>query len=122
MTTDQIQQFMDMLTGGELPDGMEMPNQPQLSPEAAFSVIWYLQEHLRIIPDRYEMCDVCHEIFDVNSGGYIISDDSPENEWYREMGIEPAEVKAAEGKRFCSESCERDFWRNEKYPNESEEQ
>ncbi|MCG3207266.1 MAG: hypothetical protein FOGNACKC_00866 [Anaerolineae bacterium] len=112
ITTEQIQEFMDMLTGGEVPEGMQMEDQPELSYKQAFSVIWYLQEHLRVLPDKFEMCDVCNTIFDNDSEGYIISDDSAEDDWYKEIGVSAEMVKAHEGARFCNEGCERRFWRN----------
>jgi hypothetical protein len=35
-------------------------------------VIYILQEHLRIIPDHYEMCCKCHELYDSWAEGGMI--------------------------------------------------
>jgi hypothetical protein len=83
ITIEQVQEFMAMLTGGELPEGMTMADQPDLSPAQAFSVIWYLQEHLRVLPDNIEMCAVCGELFDSHRDG-----------------------QSVDGVRLCSTSCE----------------
>jgi hypothetical protein len=101
-----IQEFMDMLTGGELPHGMTMKEQPKLSNQAAFAVIWYLQEHLCVIPPNFEMCDYREGVFDSNYGGHIVSDKY--DSWYEKMGI-PKELvvsAALNSKSFCCESCE----------------
>lgn len=44
----------------------------KLTPEQAFSVIYFLQEHMGLIPDHYEKCDECGCLFDTESeGGYF---------------------------------------------------
>jgi len=69
-TIEDLQELMTMLTGGELPEGMTMADQPALTPRQAFSVIWYLQEHLRVLPDNIEMCAVCGDLFDADRSGH----------------------------------------------------
>jgi hypothetical protein len=112
-----IQEFVDMLTGGDLPKGMLMTAQPSLTPEQAYSIVWYLQEHLRIIPDHLEMCHVCHTIFDTYTSGYTISDDP--DDWYGEIGVSPEAVAKHEGTSFCSMECEIQFWNS--FPDEEED-
>ena len=109
----QAQSVMDMLTGDKLPEGMTIRYQPQLSREEAFSVIWFLQEHLRVLPDNIEMCSVCKELFDVETGGHIIdSTDDTYDEWYEDIGVKQSDLEACDGTKFCSAHCEVKFWRS----------
>lgn len=85
MTIERVREFYDFLTNQQLPDGMctGRGNQPRLTGRQAFSVIWFLQEHLHIIPDHFDRCDDCGSLFDSDQGG-----------WYSEE----------RGKQFC-EKC-----------------
>lgn len=65
---EKIQQFHDFLTGASIPEGV-LAKSPKLKPKAAMTVIWFLQEVSRIIPDRFDMCDDCGEMFDSLSEG-----------------------------------------------------
>lgn len=56
-----------------------------LSNKKAFSVIYYLQEHLPVFPDHIEQCSNCGDIYDTYSQGH-----------HSEM----------KGKFYCCESCE----------------
>jgi hypothetical protein len=56
-----------------------------LSSKKAFSVIYFLQEHLPVFPDNIEQCSNCGELYDTYSQGH-----------HSEMT----------GKFYCSESCE----------------
>lgn len=62
--------FYDFLRGYS-PEGMQIQKggQPHLSMTAAFSVIYYLQEHLRVFPDSIEQCNVCGDLFDYEEEG-----------------------------------------------------
>lgn len=40
-----------------------------LNSQQAFSVIYYLQEHLPVFPDTIEKCDRCGELFDLFYSG-----------------------------------------------------
>ena len=64
---DEFYRFLQ----GETPEGMQCGKggQPKLSEKKAFSIIWYLQEHMRILPDNIERCDICGELFDDWSEG-----------------------------------------------------
>lgn len=42
----------------------------KLTPKKAFSVIWFLQEHLRVLPDTIEQCDNCEGLFDSEESGF----------------------------------------------------
>ena len=69
ITLDQVNELYAMLTGVGLPLDYTIKELPMLSADVAFSVIWFLQERLRVIPDHYELCDGCKEIYDSNNGG-----------------------------------------------------
>jgi len=74
VTIEQVEQFISMLTGGEL-ENLILVEQPKLSKRAAFCVVYYLQEEMRIIPDTFEMCMDCEDIFDAQYG-YIRQSDN----------------------------------------------
>lgn len=58
---------------GECPEPFCIEAMPNLSPEQAFSVIYYLQEGLHILPDKYEQCRVpgCNALFDSEQDGCL---------------------------------------------------
>ena len=63
--TEELYRFLQ----GQLPDGFHC-KKLRLSERQAFRVIWFIQEHLRIIPDHYERCCGCGELYDtLRSGG-----------------------------------------------------
>ena len=68
---EKIQEFYRFLTGEEIPKCMSFQrgHAPKMSEKKAFSIIWYLQEHLSILPDTIERCSVCGELFDSYSEG-----------------------------------------------------
>ncbi len=57
----------------------------KLSKRKAFSIIYYLQEHLAVFPDHIEKCSVCGNIYDSYAAGH-----------YSELT----------NKFYCCESCE----------------
>ena len=59
MELEDVRSLHNMLTGKSLPDGVSIEVLPNLTDEVANSVIWYLQEIARVIPDNYEMCAQC---------------------------------------------------------------
>ena len=67
----KVREFYRFLTGEEIPKCMSFTrgHAPKMSEKKAFSIIWYLQEHLSILPDTIERCDVCGELYDSNSEG-----------------------------------------------------
>jgi len=110
LTFDQIDEIMDMLTGGELPHGMRMPDQPKLMRRQAFSIVWFLQEHTGIIPSHFEMCQVCEELYDSDRGGYWLDPSSEPDDWLTEIGVTPEIFKSAPEGGFCQHECEAKFW------------
>ena len=107
LETEDIETIMNMLTGAELPHGVSMPPQaPHLDRETAFSVIRFLQEIVRIIPDNFEMCKNCGNIYNTDCGGTTTSADEYIGSWYEDCGIMLAEVEVHEGSNFCDPACE----------------
>jgi hypothetical protein len=68
VTQEQVEQFYEFLQGN-VPDELEMKRPPHLSGQMAFRIIYYLQEVMRIIPDRFERCKTCGRIYDTWSEG-----------------------------------------------------
>lgn len=68
---EKINEFYRFLTGEEMPEKITMArgHKPKMSEKKAFAIIWYLQEHLSILPDHIERCDVCGELYDKHSSG-----------------------------------------------------
>ena len=109
----KIEQLMDMLTGGELPEGVTMPDQPNLGRKQALSVVWYLQEILQILPRNFEMCAVCNTIFDYHNDGTYVDDDSyEETSWYADCGFDQETVTKCAGMHFCDSECEEGYMRD----------
>ena len=75
-TLEQVQEFHSWLQGKSCPDGIEFTHLLKLTPEEAFCVIYYLQEELEILPDSYEMCRECKDIYDSYNEGAYINEDS----------------------------------------------
>lgn len=65
---DRVDELYSFLLGVKLPEGTEC-KMPKLSAKIAFNVIWFLQEHLHILPDNIEQCSICKELCDCNSDG-----------------------------------------------------
>ncbi|OPY59158.1 MAG: hypothetical protein A4E55_00375 [Pelotomaculum sp. PtaU1.Bin035] len=70
ITLEQVEKLYRFLQG-EVPDGFDIKAMPNLSPDQAFSVIYYLQEGMRVLPDSYEKCRVegCNELYDSDAEG-----------------------------------------------------
>jgi len=70
---EKTEEFYNFLQG-EIPESIHLVNENkkiELDKEKAFLIIWYLQEHFRIIPDNIEKCNACDDLFDTQSqGGY----------------------------------------------------
>lgn len=68
--TEWINEFIRFLQG-DPPKGIKMPrgHAPKMSEKKAWSVVWYLQEKLPVLPDNIEQCDNCGCIFDSNTEG-----------------------------------------------------
>lgn len=73
VTLEEAQALVDFLQGN-CPDNLSIQNMPKLDAQQAFAVLYYLQEQMQLIPDTYEMCDSCHELYDADSEGICIGD------------------------------------------------
>lgn len=73
---ESVRQFYDWLQGGDNPLGISFKRNPKMTADEAFSVIYYLQEELRVIPDNYEQCRECKCLFDSHEEGTNIYEDS----------------------------------------------
>lgn len=82
-----VQELYEFLVGESIPDSITVGrgHQPKLTPSKANTIIWYLQEHLSVIPDHIEQCDTCKQWYNSWSQGH-----------YSELTC----------KCYCSESCE----------------
>lgn len=70
LTLVDARELYALLRGGPAPDGFRLYGRLRLSARAAFSVIYVLQEKHHLIPDTYEQCVRCRELFDSAEGGY----------------------------------------------------
>ena len=107
---EQTQELMSMLTEGWLPEGWSLTHQPKLTPEEAFSVIYFLQEYLRVIPDHFEQCCICKELYDAGCEGYSIDGTDDPDEFHTDLGVTQGMLEENDGAGFCSANCESDFW------------
>ncbi len=107
---EKMNELVEMLTGGKLPEGVSLSHQPHLSRREAFSVIWFLQEITRVLPDNYEQCVWCEKLFDANREGYSIDATESIDDWYERIGVTQAMLGENDGANFCSPECEYQFW------------
>lgn len=76
VTLEETQELMGFLQGN-VPEGWTVPDMPRLTRDQAFAVVYYLQEGMGLISDRFELCSDCGSIFDSNcEGGSIDSEDT----------------------------------------------
>ncbi len=63
---EQAIELYEYLKGESSPGQFRLSKagRPKLTPRKAFQIIYILQEHFRIIPDTYEQCWSCKELFD----------------------------------------------------------
>ena len=67
---DRVQELYDFLQG-TLPEGYEVTTRkiPNLTPDRAWTVVWYLGNLNWEVPDYIERCDDCGELFNSESEG-----------------------------------------------------
>ena len=65
-----VQEFYQFLKGNSPEVINEGKPMVKLSPNKAFHIIWYLQEHFPLIPDTIEQCSFCKDLYDSHSSGY----------------------------------------------------
>lgn len=119
IAVEQIQQLFDWLTGAaETPPHTddEPPTEhrfyvglsPKMSPGQAESLIWWLQEVLRCVPEHYGRCSWCGNWYDsYASGCYLEADNEDDIGWCREFTGDPNYVldKRLDGTRYCDGDC-----------------
>lgn len=68
---EKVREFYRFLIGEEIPSNISIQSgrRPKMSEKKAFSIIWYLQEHLSVFPDHIERCDICGSLYDTDSEG-----------------------------------------------------
>ena len=71
-----LKEFYDFLQGISVPKGFVIPKRqlPKLAAAKAFSIIYMLQEHLHILPDSFEQCKDCLNIYDSDAEGCCMDD------------------------------------------------
>lgn len=76
LTLERTEELYGFLRGADV-DGITFGrSRPRLSSRAAFAVIYFLQEHMDLIPDRFERCTRCGDLFDSEQEGDITEDRS----------------------------------------------
>lgn len=76
VTIERVSEFYEFLQGEDVDGITNLPDRPRLSPGAAFSVIYVLQEHMNLIPDHFEQCAECDGLFDSENEGDTTDDRS----------------------------------------------
>ncbi len=72
ITLEEVEKLYKFLQG-EVPDSLTLRETPNLTANQAFAVIYYLQEIMGILPDKYEQCQIpgCGELFDSAEEGCL---------------------------------------------------
>ena len=134
LTVEQTQELYNFLKGEEMditvnksienciridedfkPKEIHLKGILKLTEDQAFSIIYMLQEYFKIIPDIYEQCDHCGEIYDSESEGhYINCNECSENGCIHYTENDNGEIipcteefkKTVNYKHFCCVECE----------------
>ena len=75
--SDTMNELLRFLEGKFTPDTVKIVDKsklPKLTPIQAWFVIYVLQEHFKVLPEKFEMCNECGRIFDSEMEG-IHTDD-----------------------------------------------
>jgi len=75
--SDTMNDLLSFLKGEFVPDtvnAVEESKLPKLTTMQAWFVIYVLQEHFKVLPEKFEMCNDCERIFDSDIEG-IHTDD-----------------------------------------------
>lgn len=111
LTLKQVQELYDHLTGKKSIDGIIIEENYNLTKDQAFGIIYILQEHYKIIPDHYEQCDHCGDIYDSKSEGHNFDCEDCDGCYYCEKDYPCTENFKVfiNYKHFCCDECERAF-------------
>lgn len=66
---EKMHELFRFLAYGEQPEGIYIKHPSKLGPRKAFSIIYFLQEQTGVLPDNWELCKSCKELFDADSEG-----------------------------------------------------
>lgn len=69
ITLEHVEQIYAFLQGEKV-GSIECKHMPHLSEDEAFSVIYFLQEGIEVLPDRIEQCMDCKCLIDADDEGY----------------------------------------------------
>lgn len=69
---EKVEAFYDWLQGKSCPDGVYFAENLNLTETEAFNVIYYLQEVLGVIPDKFERCKKCGCLIDSENEGIYV--------------------------------------------------
>lgn len=99
ITVEQVEDLHAFMMGVN-PDGVYVEPPLKLSSENAMTIIWFLQEHMGVLPDHYNLCVACGQFFDANRQGYYLSEDAID-------GYIP-EARWPTYENYCDEECLQD--------------
>jgi hypothetical protein len=116
---EAVNKFSQWLQTGESQEEISIDTDskpPRMNAQQAYAVVFYLQEVIGLVPDSYELCARCQNIFDFDNEGMYLDDGywHEQSEYYIERGISEEELIPAYGNFLCSESCELSFIRAKK--------
>ena len=57
----KMEELWDFLKHRILPEGVGC-GIPKLSTQAAMNIVWFLQEVTKVLPDNYDVCDICGDL------------------------------------------------------------
>lgn len=69
VTIEEVEELFSFLQGNEV-EGIHCEFMPTLTKQEAFSVVYFLQEHMNLLPDSVEQCLECLTLVDNDSEGY----------------------------------------------------
>lgn len=70
MKIEQVNELYEFLQAKNKEIGtLTFKSVPKLSSRKAFSVIYFLQEHMHLIPDTFERCATCGDLYDSSNEG-----------------------------------------------------
>ena len=64
-------EFWEFLTEGKSLDGYAPPGWKPLSPRRAMAIMYVVQECLGALPDHWELCVDCKQLFNTDAEGYL---------------------------------------------------
>ena len=117
--SDAMNELLRFLEGLFTPETVKMVDKlklPKLTPIQAWFVIYVLQEHFEILPEKFELCDECGRIFDSDIEGIHTDDKAMFEEGEIAYGLPITDC----GKHLCG-YCE-DVHRIQEYAKDEDEQ